>query len=304
MELFRDAPAFPRENPLSSSESSAWKITRWLLVFAACLTWFYRAPYLWDHYSSHGIVVTSGDLALTRWVIWSPSTLVLIWFFLHLSWGLLLTENFYKIGAVFFLLSSVALYGVEGLNMKAYDRLMLWQAFALLFITKNSEGIPVARVMLLMIYSSIYGSTGWLKILRAFESWWSGAALSSHLLERNFGNQPLGLWMVNHPVWLPFMARFTLIFEGSFPFLIWLRRVNPFVLIAGVLFHLGVAVTMNVGTFFWVSLAGYPVLLHPYYRNAMKANRLNFLFLKKAALAILLIFMGVVFFRPFLYFNS
>ena len=35
------------------------------------------------------------------------------------------------------------------------------------------------------------------------------------------------------------------------------------VLLAGAGFHLGIAATMHVGTFSWVALAAYPVLLHP-----------------------------------------
>ena len=53
--------------------------------------------------------------------------------------------------------------------------------------------------------------------------------------------------------------------EASFPFLIWIRRLNPLVLLVMCLMHVGIFLMMNVGPFSFVALAAYPALLHPTY---------------------------------------
>ena len=55
----------------------------------------------------------------------------------------------------------------------------------------------------------------------------------------------------------------TLLFEGSFIFLVWNRRIRPWVLGIGVLFHIGIDLFFDVGFFSWAMLIAYLAFLPP-----------------------------------------
>jgi len=116
--------------------------------------------------------------------------------------------------------------------------------------------------MLLVFFSGLYACTGFTKAI-VEPSWWTGDKLALDLVDLNFGNRPLGLWLSGQSTLLKISSWTTLAFECSFAFLIWWRWTNPALLFLGLLFHLSVAATMNVGPFSYVTLCAYPVLLHP-----------------------------------------
>jgi len=238
-----------------------WAWFRILFGASAILTWFPRARHLTDNYSSAGIVVASGPLHFARWVVWSPVTAWILWGLLILSSILVMAGRAKKAALLVFLFSSIALLGAEGLNMKAYDRLLCWQAFAMLFCGPGDEDNPVARTMLLLIYLNLYASTGFSKAF--IPDWWNGNAMALNLVDLNFGGRALGLWLSGKPWLCAVSGWFSIAFEAGFPFLIWFRKINPFVLAAGVLFHLGILLTLRVNTFSLVAVAAYPALLYP-----------------------------------------
>ena len=57
------------------------------------------------------------------------------------------------------------------------------------------------------------------------------------------------------------MSWFTLFFESMFPLLIWWKPVRGWLLLCGVLFHIGILVMMNVAPFSVASVVAYPVLM-------------------------------------------
>jgi hypothetical protein len=71
------------------------------------------------------------------------------------------------------------------------------------------------------------------------------------------------------------MSWVTLVFEAGFPVLWCFKRVRPWLLLAGLGFHLGILLLMNVPNFTAASLALYPVLVLPAdylrYRNGVLA---------------------------------
>ena len=90
-----------------------------------------------------------------------------------------------------------------------------------------------------------------------------GTALAYHLVDLHFGHKSLGVWMSNH-VWLcGLLGIGTIVFEAGFPIFVLVRKTNPWILLAGIGFHMGIMTTMHVGTFSWVAVAAYPVLLRP-----------------------------------------
>ena len=118
-------------------------------------------------------------------------------------------------------------------------------------------------MFLLIAFCAIYGSTGLAKHLHEPSWWYGGEVLAYHLLNFHHGGNALAVWMSGY-IWLVWpMALVTVVFELAFPFLIWFRATNPWLLAVGAVFHLGTLALMDVGPFDFVSIAAYPALLHP-----------------------------------------
>jgi hypothetical protein len=65
-----------------------------------------------------------------------------------------------------------------------------------------------------------------------------------------------------HTLWFSQLATWSaLAVEAAFPLLVWFRPLRPWVLVAGVLLHLGLEYTMNLPFFQWVVLASYFLFL-------------------------------------------
>lgn len=72
-------------------------------------------------------------------------------------------------------------------------------------------------------------------------------------VSRFFGNP--------HNMVLP--AVLTVVIEMGLPFTLWSRKLRPFALLVGVLFHLNIAVMMNIMAFSLAMIAGYLLFLEP-----------------------------------------
>src|SRR5262249_36938303 len=65
-----------------------------------------------------------------------------------------------------------------------------------------------------------------------------------------------------HTLWFSQVATWSaLAVEAAFPLLVWFRPLRPYVLLAGVLLHLGLEYSMNIPFFQWVVLSSYVLFL-------------------------------------------
>jgi hypothetical protein len=90
-------------------------------------------------------------------------------------------------------------------------------------------------------------------------AWWNGTALWACLANYEFAPLNLAVYsklvvlLSEHRViWeivLSSSAVFTLLLELGFPFLVWNRRLRPYMLCGAVMLHTGIAVIMGLGTF-------------------------------------------------------
>lgn len=98
----------------------------------------------------------------------------------------------------------------------------------------------------------IYGMTAYSKVQE--DVWMEGRALRGFLAMPTYATWPM--W---HDHW-PFMKPLTwgtLAFECAFPLLIWFRPLRPWLLLAGVAFHVGIDVLMQVPLFSWTMICAY-----------------------------------------------
>lgn len=250
--------------------AGGWTLGRWTYAIAALLTQLPRARGMGDVYGAEDMVFSQPPFYLADVVVFSEATAWLIWGAGVLGALLLLYGGrLARPGMLLWLAAAWLLIASEALNIKAYDRLLTWLGLAMLFGPLSERGLtqkhrsPFGRWLVTLIFCAIYGSTGWLKALEEPHWWTDGSVLAYHLVHQHFGLKPLGVWLSAIPWFMLVSSWFTVLFEASFPFLIWWRRLNPYLLLCGALMHLGILVLMNVGPFSFVALAAYPLMLHP-----------------------------------------
>jgi hypothetical protein len=106
--------------------------------------------------------------------------------------------------------------------------------------------------LLEMQIAMIYGMTAWAKLHE--DVWLEGRAIRGFLAMPDYATWPK--W---HEPW-PFMKPLTwgtLAFECLFPLLIWFRPLRPWLLLAGIAFHVGIDVLMQVPLFSATMLCSY-----------------------------------------------
>jgi hypothetical protein len=118
----------------------------------------------------------------------------------------------------------------------------------------NSVSIRLIQLQLCIIY----GYTGMEKLKG--QPWWDGTALWNVM-----GNTQLALmdfsFLMNFPLLIIIGTYFTVVFEVYFPALIWPKKIRPWVLLAGVALHVGIALTMGLVFFSAVMLSAYVLFL-------------------------------------------
>jgi hypothetical protein len=249
--------------------AGGWEVGRWMLVLAMVAAHVPRLVRIEDAYAASDLLLTSGPLRLAEVVRWTPPTAYAIYF---LGWlGILLAAlggRATKPGLLLYLVPTWLLLAEEATNVKAHDRLMTFVIVGYLLSPASERGLfhkwrsPAARWYMIVVMSAIYGSTGILKLVRE-PGWFKGTTLAYHLVHQFHANNALAAWVSGH-LWLTaFMGTVTVVFEVTFPVLVHVRRLNPWILLVGASFHFGLLAMMNVGPFGFVSLAAYPVLLHP-----------------------------------------
>lgn len=88
--------------------------------------------------------------------------------------------------------------------------------------------------------------------------WLSGKALYDVLASPVFAEWPrwIGFWPLIYA-----LTWGTLLFEIGFPTLVWFRKLRPWVLLAGIGFHVGIDVLMIIPMFSWIMIVSYGAFL-------------------------------------------
>ena len=249
--------------------AGGWAASRVAFATVMALSLAVKAPNIADAYASADMVFDIPPFHMSRHIVLTPPTAWAVWTLGMLGLaGVARGGRTFRPGLFLWFLANLTLLASEALNIKAHDRLSAWIALALL-VSPNGENdlcrkarSPAPRWFLMLIFCGIYGSTGWLKILKE-PGWWSGRVLAYHLVDQEFAGGTLAAW-VSGQRWLCMpMSWMTLVFEASFPLLIWFRRTNPWLLALGATMHVGIGLLMQVGKFNMLALCAYPALLHP-----------------------------------------
>jgi hypothetical protein len=106
-----------------------------------------------------------------------------------------------------------------------------------------------------------YFLSGWLKVQG--NAWPDGHAVGYALRIEDLQRVTPPEWLFASEEVIAFLTWATLVLEFGFVFLVWNRRLRPWVLGAGVLFHLGIDLWLDVGFFSWAMFAAYLAFLPP-----------------------------------------
>ncbi len=125
------------------------------------------------------------------------------------------------------------------------------------------EIVSTMGVRLLQIQMCIiYGYTGLEKLKGP--SWWDGTAVWAVL-----GNQQIAMfdatWLRHAPILIMAMTFVTVLWEIYFPVLIWLKPFRRWVLLLGLLLHIGIAATVGLVFFSLVMVSTYFVFMDPWW---------------------------------------
>ncbi|MFT5686245.1 MAG: hypothetical protein ACI8RZ_007201 [Myxococcota bacterium] len=249
--------------------AGGWASARVLFVLAALVAHLPRLGQIRDAVQYPGVLLTSGPMRLVEQVQLTGGQATGLWVaglvgLSALLWG----GRAAKPGLVVWLVSYYPMIILTGLSARVPERLFLWVAVGLLMAPISERRLtekhrsPAARWYLMIVFCALYGSTGWLKALME-PAWWTGEALSYDLVDLHFGLKPAGVWLSGQPGITRALSWGTIVIEASFPLLIWWRRSNPWILLAALCMHLGIELLMTVRALSFVTLAMYPVLLHP-----------------------------------------
>ena len=95
------------------------------------------------------------------------------------------------------------------------------------------------------------------------ETWHDGTAVGRALRIEDLQRFVVPGWVLDQDAVVHLLTWGTVAFEASFVVLVWSRRLRPWVLGAGVLFHLGIDLTLDIGWFSIVMVLGYLAFLPP-----------------------------------------
>lgn len=106
-----------------------------------------------------------------------------------------------------------------------------------------------------------YFLSGWAKLQGA--TWHQGTAVPYALRIQDLERFAAPSWLIEQGILMNLVTWATLAFELSFPFLVWRKAWRPWVLGAGIAFHLGIDIVFDVGFFSYAMILTYLAFIPP-----------------------------------------
>jgi len=248
-----------------------WTYARALWVVAATIQYGSDVFSIPDVWGAPDLQMVSGPYyRLAEYFVLTPTAATLWWSCIMLAIvAVAIGGRFTKAAWATFLVLAWGWLAYEGANVKAHDRLLLFVTLGLMLGPTNERQLsrkrrsPFGRWVMMTVFCAAYGATGWWKLYK--EPTWltDGSVLGNHLVHAFHGGLPLGVWLSRQTWLLPVLTIATVVWECSFPLLVWFKRATAPLLVIGVIFHASLLLTMNVGPFAPIAFAAYPILLHP-----------------------------------------
>jgi len=237
---------------------------------------FYRPPWMLAFWPDGFVPWVHGGLLLClflgmigmggRVVLWVATYLHLA--FIQRNYGVVFGAD--QIGGIFLMYLSFARVN-DVVSVKSWIR-GARQRETFFDDKKMSQDLltSVAYRLIQIQVCAIYAYSGFEKLKGA--SWWDGTALWSVLANPQFVITDM-TWVKHFGLVIPVLSFSTIFFEIYFPILIWVKKIRPYFLAAGVLFHAGIAVLMALYGFALVMICPYILWLQPQWIKTCLSSR-------------------------------
>lgn len=221
-----------------------------------------------DVLSGSGFSIPTNPLA---WLLFLPLRVahVNVWIFLVgvmivLVTSLCLRPNYITGIVLFVIVLNLFRFAISVVNGSDFVLLMLcvWAIALPVYPVGKGEKIQIIQyaasnvsVILIQIQVVlIYWVSGWDKLLSSL--WRSGDAFV-YVRHLEFMFNPGLVSIADGPELNIFLSWFTIVFELTFGVLVWFKRTRPAMLVLGVLFHLGIALMLNLPDFMLIMTLSY-----------------------------------------------
>lgn len=132
------------------------------------------------------------------------------------------------------------------------------------------EDVPITTIRLMQLqFSLVYLATTLFK-LKGYD-WVDGTAVYYTSRLENFQRVVLPI-VFDFPSLIKFATWSALFIEFAMGTLVWVKELRIWVLLSGLLLHLGIEVSMSIGFFEWVMVAAYILFLEPKELNWIKVR--------------------------------
>lgn len=217
----------------------------------------------WDWFGNNQMVsVKTPDFpTLFDFVNFQPSLIVLFLSTTIVLWLLFLFNKLNRVGQIILLMLNISIHNANPYIIHEPQQMVnLLLLIQILFLSANAKDKISPKIhFLLSGYLGIYYFLAGLKKIPD-PYWLKGEALKLLMtwppfyIDNIFSN-----FLINHVNLLYLLNWFTLVFELSFVFLLFTRwKFALFVI--GILFHIGIFLTMDVGTFSLIMLVWYSLV--------------------------------------------
>ncbi|WP_421889859.1 HTTM domain-containing protein [Marinoscillum sp.] len=122
---------------------------------------------------------------------------------------------------------------------------------------KELQGAAVLALMIQVCF--VYFFTSLAKIQG--ELWLNGTAVYYTMRVHDFMATPYNITLTKNHYFVVLSTYFTLFWEMSFAFLIWFRKTKYFVMLGGVMLHLGIWIFMRIDNFSWIMMGSYLIFI-------------------------------------------
>lgn len=138
-------------------------------------------------------------------------------------------------------------------------------------IAASNTALMVSRFQVFVVYLCV----GWFKLNGGL--WQNGMALYYILQSQEYSHPWIAKFIVEEP-WISLVGTyFTVCFQAAFPFLVWPTRTRPWLLLAGLGLHLGIAFVMGLFTFGLIMCVSYLVFFKESWSREVLLLKNNFL---------------------------
>ncbi len=147
--------------------------------------------------------------------------------------------------------------------LDSYSLIDSYEKYKLKIITKwepyvsiTSKWFSIAMILQICI---IYFFASFHKLQG--DLWLDGTALYYILNSDDFSASSLNAIITSSLIVVKFFTWFTILFQFSFPFLVWFKKTKYVMLLLGISFHIGIFILMRIDNFSFIMLACYTIFL-------------------------------------------